>query len=106
MDSNWNEVMEKIAYRDARKYAFDLERTEKLKDKNEAEHAEDNSFLTNLLPTPMLSTRTLGLDFHQVGKTLNRARRYSVAEKQKSKKDKLSKGRYEKRKKSVFKDPA
>lgn len=37
MDSNWDEVMEKIAYRDARKDALDLERIEKLKDKNEKE---------------------------------------------------------------------
>ena len=35
MDSNWNEVMEKIAYRDARKSALDLERIEKQEEKNE-----------------------------------------------------------------------
>lgn len=79
MDSNWDEVMKKIAYRDARKDALDLERIEKLKDKNEKEYT-DNSFLTGLIPTPMMSIKTKGFDFHDVEKTLNRARRYSIAE--------------------------
>ena len=85
MDRNWNEVMKKIAYRDARKDALDLERKEKQKDRNEY---DDNSFLTTMIPvTPLLSIKTRGLDFHDVEKTLNRVRRYSIAEMKKSNKD-------------------
>ena len=103
MDSNWDEVMEKIAYRDARKDALDLERIEKLKDKNEKEQA-DNSFLTGLIPTTMMSNKAKEFDFHNVEKTLNRARRYSLAEIKRSNKDKLSRARYKKEKKKICKD--
>ena len=70
MDRNWNEVMKKIAYRDARKDALDLERKVKQKDRNEY---DDNSFLTSMIPaTPLLSIKTRGIDFHDVEKSINR----------------------------------
>ena len=49
-DENWQEVMKRIAARDAKKEALHLEKVEKPKDEKLDERADD-ALLTSLLPT-------------------------------------------------------